>query len=185
MGKSKGKIVKNYILNISKCLVFGIITIGLNSCTDKDTFSPDTSILLAQSDNISFNINTEDGLNNFIKNEVGNEKIGVVEAYLDRTNDDSKSEYFVVRSKYEEDKIVKSVAIVLKKAKALSSNTDQPPGSIVLRSSCTMTCTPDMFCTGCDQRIIEICKTQICACNGSINDTGACNASISFGSPEQ
>lgn len=177
--------MKNYILNSFKCLLFGIIAIGLSSCSDKDTFSPDTNVLLAKSKSVSFNINTEDGLSNFIKNEIGNEKIRVVEAYLDEPIDDSQSEYFVVRSKYEEDKIMKTVAIVLKKAKALSSNTDQPPGAIVLRSSCTMTCTPDMFCTGCDQVIIELCKSQICACNGSINDTGACNASISFGSPEQ
>ncbi len=87
---------------------------------------------------------------------------------------DVNGQYYYVKCAVQQTGGAFPVIIVLKQS---GSNID-----FNSNEGCEMKCTWTGDCTGCDQEIIEKCKSQRCICNGTSGGTGfgGCSSSIAF-----
>lgn len=141
------------------------------SCFRKDSapLAYNSTIIL---DNNQFVIRSAEEFENFLKVIVGKTGISIEEYDLTKMHDNT-GEYTAIRAKYST-KDNQKINLVVPLAESQVNTTLTSNHYLVL---CTMSCSPNQGCAGCDQVIVEKCVSQTCDCN---TIGASCSSSITF-----
>ena len=151
-------------------LILSFIT--FYACEQEHTIPSLSDAIVIGIDDQRFNTTKQQDLEDLVHFKV-KETIKKIESVQIITSNDEQGDFFVVTSKYLNDKNqVVNLAIPLKESITKANNASYSV-------DCTMSCSSDAHCTGCDQTIYERCKRQTCKCNGA-GGFGSCEASVGF-----
>lgn len=157
-------------------VIFGFI----HSCQNKVDLTPETADFAVLHQKQSYQLDTQNGLEAYIKAEIGKNEIKITESSFEEAEDEL-GKFYLIRAKYknEDADLTTSLAISLSQ---LETSDNKQPGTVLLTASCTMKCIPETNCATCKQTIIRQCQSQSCGCTSGI---GGCTSEITFGGNEE
>ena len=151
-------------------LVLSFIT--FYACEQEHAIPSLSDAIVIGIDDQRFNTTKQQDLEDLVHFKV-KETIKKIESVQIITTNDEQGDFFVVTSKYLNDKNqVVNLAIPLKESITKANN-------VSYSVDCTMSCTAERFCTGCDQTIHQRCKRQTCKCSGG-SGLGGCKSTMGF-----
>lgn len=161
--------VKNLLSLLFTILFLAFI---VQSCQKEN--GVDSTQLVTTLSGQNFSLNSAEDLTAFVSSTIEEPEAVIMNPDLIRGQDDS-GPFYLVNAKLKRGEVVQSLVISLRESEI---RTVDNPGIVMLTTECTMTCTPDGFCDGCEQTVISPCQSQDCRCTGG---TGGCVSSITFG----
>jgi hypothetical protein len=120
-----------------------------------------------------FQLDTEEGLQFYIRSILGDQDLDIRAAALMEAKDDLGI-FHVIKARYDQGDRTNSVLISLSLPETVSYTRD---GLCILNNECTMICTTPIGCDGCSQELASRCKSQTCSCP----DQAGCSTSVIFG----
>ena len=155
-----------------------MILITIFSCNKENDLPFSKKMLNINIGNKILDLNTEQGLEDYIRLVIEEPKAEIVSAELNKLEAEFEDRY-LIQSKYKINDFIHSLAIGLEEVFYEATLTSQ----VSLQATCQMKCTPNSYCSKCRHAIIEWCVSQTCDCREGTGPAG-CTGSINFGSEQ-
>lgn len=160
------------------CLIMVVLLVGsLVSCKKEQSLEhPFPQRFNLNYQEKYYSIQSESDLKTFIVTTVTAKGMEVMEAGLEKLVDEL-GEFYAIRAKYNADGQIVVMTIPLNEPDEIISKTGTG-GVATYFAECTMTCSPPLGCSTCNQTVYERCKRQTCSC--AEGGPWGCNAEVTF-----